>query len=147
MVDWASKGAQGAEFELVVERGKVREFARAVRAGHAAYTGAEPLAPPTFLTTMFHWEVEVDGGNPWDLVDMSEERGMHAEQEYRFHGPPPTAGERLVARSRIDDIWDKQSRGGGTLTFVRMITEFRSADSGELRAEAILTGVERAQAP
>ncbi len=102
MVDWASKGAQGAEFELVVE-----------------------------------------GGNPWDRVQMSQERGMHAEQEYRFHGPPPRAGERLVATSRIDDIWDKDSRRCGKLTFVRMITEFRGADSGELRAESILTGVER----
>lgn len=147
MVDWASKGTQGAEFELVVERGKVREFARAIQADHPAYAGAAPLSPPTFLTTMFHWETEVDGGNPWDGVRMSQERGMHAEQEYRFHGPPPKAGERLVARSRIDDIWDKNSRGGGTLTFVRMITEFFDPESGELRAEAILTGVERGTPP
>ena len=146
MVDWASKGAQGAEFELVVERGKVREFARAIEADHPAYGGADPLTPPTFLTTMFHWEIEVEDGNPWDRVAMSQERGMHAEQEYRFHGPPPRAGERLVARSRIDDIWDKDSRSGAKLMFVRMITEFRAADSGELRAEAILTGVERGDA-
>ena len=27
--------------------------------------------------------------------------------------------------------------------FVKMVTEFRDADTGELRAEAILTGVEK----
>jgi len=130
----------------VVERGKVREFARAIQSDDPAFAGSAPLSPPTFLTTMFHWEVEVADGNPWDRVQMSQQRGMHAEQEYRFHGAPPRAGERLIARSRIDDIWAKDSRGGGKLTFVRMITEFRDADTEELRAEAILTGVERAEA-
>ena len=27
--------------------------------------------------------------NPWELAAMDESRGMHAEQEYIFHGPPP----------------------------------------------------------
>ncbi len=146
MVDRTSKGRQGAAFEVVVERGKVREFCRALHADPSGYEGETPTSPPTFLTTMFHWESEVEGANPWASVDMSQERGMHAEQEYRFHGPPPRAGERLMAVSRIDDIWDKESRGGGRLTFVRMITEFRCPDTGDLRAEAVLTGVERGEA-
>jgi hydroxyacyl-ACP dehydratase HTD2-like protein with hotdog domain len=77
---------------------------------------------------------------------MSPERGMHAEQEYVFHGPPPRAGTRLTCRSRIAEMYDKQGKRGGTLTFVVMVTEFRDA-SGKLVAEARMTAVETAQAP
>jgi hydroxyacyl-ACP dehydratase HTD2-like protein with hotdog domain len=77
---------------------------------------------------------------------MSPERGMHAEQEYVFYGPPPRAGTRLRCQSRIAEIYDKQGRRGGTLTFVVMVTEFRDA-GGKLVAEARMTGVETAQAP
>jgi hypothetical protein len=148
MVAWNAKGAEGTPFVLDVERGKVREFARAVQAHTLPehVEGEHPVVPPTFLTVQMHWETFTEGANPWSKVEMSFERGMHAEQEYVFHGPPPRAGERLVARSRIDDVWSKESRSAGTLTFVRMITEFRDED-GTLRAEAILTGVETSAPP
>ena len=71
---------------------------------------------------------------------------MHAEQEYVFHGPPPRAGDRLFARSRITDITEKTSRSGRVLTFVKMVTEFHDVE-GTLRAEAILTGVETSAPP
>ena len=134
-------------FELVIERGKVREFARAIKADDPAYLADEaPLIPPTFLTTMFFWEEGVEGSNPWKLVQMSQERGMHAEQEYVFHGPPPRAGTRLTCRSRIERVFDKAGRRGGKLTFAVMVTEFRDA-SGRLVAEARLTGVETEKPP
>jgi MaoC dehydratase-like protein len=135
-------GAEGQPFELDVERGKVREFARAVRATHPAFfDGEQPVVPPTFLTTMFFWEANVDGANPWLRVQMDQKRGMHAEQEYVFHGPPPRAGTRLHCRSRITQIFEKQGKRGGTLRFAVMVTEFRDSD-GKLVAEAKLTGVE-----
>ena len=71
---------------------------------------------------------------------------MHAEQEYVFHGPPPTAGDVLTATSRIDRIYDKESRRAGTLTFVEMVTEYRDA-AGRLVAEAKLVGMESSKAP
>ena len=144
MVARESLGAEGEPFEFDVERGKVHEFADAVHARHPAhFDGRHPVIPATFLTTQFFWERRIPGAAPWSLVQMSEERGMHAEQEYVFHGPPPRAGDRLVARSRIADLWDKTSRSGATLTFVKQITTFHDARTGRLVAEAILTGVER----
>src|ERR1700722_6288829 len=102
MVDRASIGAKGGTFELVIERGKGREFARAVESSHACSLGPEaPPIPPTFLTTMFFWEREVPGANPWDKVKLDQKRGMHAEQEYVFHGPPPRAGAKLTGQWRI----------------------------------------------
>jgi hypothetical protein len=147
MVDKAAQHAEGTPFELDVERGKVREFARAVLSEDPAYReGEHPVIPPTFLTTSFFWEEHVPGANPWHLVKMDQRRGMHAEQSYVFHGPPPRAGDKLFCRSRIESIYEKEGRRGGTLTFAVMVTEFRDA-SGKLVAEARMTGVETARPP
>ena len=146
MINKNAVGTKGAPFVLDVERGKVMEFARAVLSEHPDHRGEHPVIPPTFLTTQLFWEKLVPEGNPWALAQMSEERGMHAEQEYIFHGPPPRAGDRLIGQSTITEITDKPSKNGQILTFVKMVTEFRNAD-GRLVAEAILTGVERNPAP
>ena len=146
MVDTRALGALGTPFEFVVEHGKLAEFTRAIKTHHVAYTGEHAVVPPTFLTTMFHWERAVDESNPWHSVQMDKQRGMHAEQEYIFHGPPPQIGDRLTAVSRIDRIFEKQGRRGGSLTFVIMVTDFRRSD-GTLVAEAKMTAVETGQAP
>jgi hypothetical protein len=143
MVMRSALGAEGQPFELPIERGKIFEFAQAVLSEDPAHLeGAAPVIPPTFLSTVLFWEKRVEGANPWAQVAMSEERGMHAEQEYIFHGPPPRAGDQLTATSRVTEIYDKQSRSGAVLTFVKMVTEFRDTEN-KLVAEAILTGVER----
>jgi hypothetical protein len=146
MVDKNANGAVGEPFEMIVERGKVAEFARAVHAEHPDHRLAAAVPPPTFLTTTFLWEERTPGANPWHRVQMSQERGMHAEQEYIFHGPPPAVGDRLVCQSRIAEIYEKQGKKGGTMTFAVMVTEFRD-ESGRLVAEARMTGVETERAP
>jgi hypothetical protein len=147
MLNREAVGAEGAPFELVIERGKVREFARAVHAPDPVYlTGEAPVIPPTFLTTTFFWQEHVDDANPWERVGMSQERGMHAEQEYVFHGPPPRAGTRLTCKSRIERIYEKTGKRGGQLTFAVMVTEFYD-EKGALVAEARLTGVETEKPP
>jgi len=142
MVDPSAEGATGTPFTVDVERGKVIEFAHAIQAVHPDHTAEAAVIPPTFLTTQLFWEKLSEGSNPWALVKMSEELGMHAEQEYIFHGPPPRAGQRLHATSTIREITEKTSRSGHRLIFVKMVTEYRDAE-GTLLAEAILTGVER----
>lgn len=147
MVDKAALGQVGVPFSMDVERGKIHELARAVRSDDPAYfTGEHPVSPPTFLTTMRFWEALVPGSNPWALVKVDLRRGMHAEQEYVFHGPPPRAGTRLFCQSRITEIYEKEGKRGGTLTFAVMVTELRD-ESGRLVAEAKLTGVETARPP
>ena len=133
MVDRSALGATGTPFVLEVERGKLQEFAR------ATFGTASDVSPPTFLTTAFHWQS--GDCDPWDRVQMDPSRGLHAEQEFVFHGPPPKVGDRLVGTSRITEIYDKTRSSGGTLTFVVMVTEFRD-ETGTLVAESKLTGVE-----
>jgi hypothetical protein len=146
MVARASLGAEGCVFEMDMERGKIFEFARAVLSEDLAHVaGDRPVSPPTFLSTTLIWEKRTEGSNPWAQVQMSEERGMHAEQEFVFHGPPPRAGDRLHAQAKITEITDKTTRSGAHLVFVKMVTEFRD-ETGKLVAEAILTGVERQEA-
>jgi len=142
MVDVAALGRTGEPFEVPLERGKIREFARATFSANPSYLDdAEPVVPPTFLTTTAFWSMP--GSDPWTAVQMDQSRGLHAEQEYVFHGPPPRAGTTLTATSRIESITSKPGRRGGELTFVVMVTEFRDP-SGTLVAEATLTGVETA---
>jgi hypothetical protein len=148
MANSAALGKIGRPFPMPIERGKIMEFAAATRSRHPAYWADEhPVIPPTFLTTQRFWqEWAAEGANPWHAVELDRNRGMHAEQEYVFHGPPPRAGTTLTAQSRITEIYRKQGRRGGTLTFAVMVTEFRD-ETGRLVAEARLTGVETAQAP
>ena len=148
MADERAIGAVGEPFELDVERGKIREFARATLSKNPAYLeGDRPVSPPTFLTTMFFWEDAAPGANPWPHVRLDPKRGMHAEQEYVFHGPPPRAGTRLTCTSRIESVFSKEGRRGGRLTFAVMVTEFRDAATGKLVAEARMTGVETEKPP
>ncbi len=144
MVAKQSLGATGTPFTIPLEQGKIREYATAIGSTHPEYLDVDdPVVPAHFLTTTFFWEG--DTGNPWDQVEMSQQRGMHAEQEYVFHGEPPRAGTLLTATSRIDAIYEKTSRSGTTLTFVEMVTDFRDVD-GVLVAEAKMTAVETSAA-
>jgi hypothetical protein len=141
MVDDTAVGVTGEPFALDIERGKIREFARATFSTNPAYLAEErPVIPPTFLTTAFFWQS--GAADPWTAVDLDQHRGLHAEQEYVFHGPPPRAGQRLTATSRIESVTRKQGRSG-ELAFAVMVTEFRD-ETGRLVAEARLTGVETA---
>lgn len=140
MVDDSAVGVTGTPFTLDVEAGKIREFARATFSRNPAYLDAEvPVAPPTFLTTAFFWQS--GDSDPWTAVAMDQQRGLHAEQEFVFHGPPPHAGQRLTGRSRIESVTRKPGRRGGMLAFAVMVTEFFDAD-GRLVATSRLTGVE-----
>jgi hypothetical protein len=138
-------GATGEPFEIHVERGKIRELARALFSSNPAYLQDEPpSAPPTFFTTMYAWEHEYS--SPWFRFELDQKRALHASQEFEFFGPPPVAGTRLTGRSRIDDIFEKQGSRGGKLVFGVMITEFRD-DAGTLVAQAKVTVVETERPP
>jgi hypothetical protein len=56
MVDKSAVGATDEPFTMPVERGKIREFARATMSSAPEYSD-DPVAPipPTFLTTVSFW--------------------------------------------------------------------------------------------
>jgi hypothetical protein len=145
MANRAAEGTEGEPFRMDVERGKIREFARAVHSTDPAYLDEEhPVVPPAFLTTTFFWQT--DDSDPWPAVELDQKRGLHAEQEYTFFGPPPRAGTRLTCRSRIGEIYTKQGRRGGEMTFAVMYSDLHD-ETGRLVAQAKMTGVETARPP
>ncbi|MFF5010456.1 MaoC family dehydratase N-terminal domain-containing protein [Streptomyces phaeochromogenes] len=132
-------GATGVEYEVLVERGKIREFAAAMQSENPAFQGLEAVVPPTFLAGTARWAPE--GGR----IETGFERArlLHGEQEYVFHGPPPRAGDTLIARERLVDHYTKAGRRGGEMRFAVVSTEFRSP-AGDLVAEARATYIETA---
>lgn len=137
-------GVRGQPFRIPIERGKIREFASATRTTDRDYLDDEsPAVPPTFLMTAAYWqgpENRALGG-----IRLTARRGLHAEQEFIFHGPLPRAGEQLVGQERVDSVEHKVGKRGGELTFVTVVTDFRD-ESGVLRAEARTTLVQTSRA-
>ena len=138
-------GLEGGPFELVVELGKVREFARATHAEDPAYArSSAPSIMPTFLASAAHWApheralLERIPGEP--------SRRLHGEQEFTFPGSPPRAGDRLRGRSRIEAAYEREGRRGGRLRFYVLETTFRD-ERDAVVAVARTTVVETERAP
>jgi hypothetical protein len=133
-------GTRGTDYEMVVERGKIAEFAAAMQSQNPAYTGPGAIVPPTFLMSGSLWAPE---GAAVD-VGFDRKRLLHGEQEFIFHGPPPRAGQTLRISEQIVDRYEKPGRRGGMMRFAVVVTEYRGED-GTLVAEARKTLIETAQ--
>ncbi|HET7339855.1 MAG TPA: MaoC family dehydratase N-terminal domain-containing protein [Methylomirabilota bacterium] len=116
-----NKGLIGREFPpfvVTIERGKIKDFARAIgdpnpfylddRVGQASEFG-DVIAPPTFMTTFR----EAGGDNAEFLRELGTDisRLLHGEQEFELHRPL-RPGDTLLCRSRIVDIYEKTGRSG-----------------------------------
>jgi hypothetical protein len=140
MVDKTAVGATDEPFPMTIERGKIREFARATMSHHPDYLeDAVPVSPPTFLTSVAFWSPP--GQSVFSKVKMDLRRLLHGGQEYVFYGPPPRAGANLTVQSRVEDIYEKEGKRGGTMTFVVTVQEYRD-EHGKLVAEARSTAIE-----
>jgi hypothetical protein len=140
-------GLEGPAFEMAIERGKVREFARATQSTNSEYLDEpDPPMPPTFLTTVSFWQPPEAAGL-FRKLDIDGRRLLHGEQEYEFFGGhPPRAGDHVTARTRVEEIYEKEGKRGGTMTFVVTVTDFHNAQ-GELVAQARSTAIETAKPP
>jgi len=145
MADTSKVGTTVPPIEMPVERGKIREFARATMTENPAYLdGKDPVSPPTFLTTMNFWMT--GAASPVAMLGLDLKRVLHGAQEYVFHGPPPRAGTELSASTKVESITEKEGKRGGLMTFVVVATEFRDP-SGTLVAEARSTVIETGRPP
>jgi acyl dehydratase len=131
---------------MVVERGKIREFARATMSRNPDYLD-DPTAvsPPTYLFTAGFWSPpEADAIFGALKIDFA--RLLHGGMEFVFYGLPPRAGTTLTVESRVDKVYEKEGRRGGTMTFAEMVYEFRD-QGGKLVAESRSTLIETAKPP
>jgi hypothetical protein len=127
----------GVPYEFPIERGAIRAFAQAMQVDDAAYEGEGAVMPPTFPISSWRWAPpggRAAHGIPRSLL-------LHGEQEFIFHGPPPTAGTLLEVSERVVDRTSKPGKRGGMMTFVVVSTEFR--DGGRLAVEMRSTFIGR----
>jgi acyl dehydratase len=133
---------------LVVERGPLSNFAKAVldespvyRNGDAAAAAgfAGIPAPPTFGFSIQNWgkweelqTAEQPATNPmFEVMGKLYANGgmvLHGEQEFTYHRPI-VAGERLHYEGIVRDIYEKAS-GERTMTFIVVEDTYRD-DAGE----------------
>lgn len=124
-IDRALVGKEYPPYVVTVERGRIKDFARAIgdlnpfylddRLGQASEWG-DVIAPPTFPIT-FRDEAADTGAVLRDLgTDLS--RVLHGEQEIELHRPI-RPGETFVCRTRIADIYEKTGRSGPMAFVVR----------------------------
>src|SRR4051794_15127348 len=106
-VDESSVGKAGKPFSMEIEKGKIREFARATKSKNPAYLEEDPpLSPTTFLASATFWSGPES--SPWTGIERNWERILHGEQEFVFPNGPPRAGDVLTAQARIDRVYEKE---------------------------------------
>jgi hypothetical protein len=145
-MDLSLAGNAGTPFRMVVEEGKIREFARATKSGSPAYlpdNRPPSVSPVTFLASAALWAGPTN--SPWGDARLDWGRVLHGEQEFRFPGPPPAAGTVLTAQTRIERISERQGRRSGTMHLAELVTEYRDT-SGALVAESRSTVIETGRA-
>lgn len=121
MIDRRHIGHALPPFEVEVEKGRLRFFARATGQTDAIYIDESAArdaghpglpVPPTFLFCL-----EMESPNPAairELLGMDYRSLLHGEQGFSYHAMA-YAGDTLRFQQRIDDIYDKK---GGALEFV-----------------------------
>jgi len=137
MIDRRHIGHTLSAFEVEVEKGRLRFFAKATGQTDPVYideaaardAGHPGLpVPPTFLFCL-----EMESPNPAairELLGMDYRSLLHGEQGFSYHAMA-YAGDTLKFQQRIDDIYDKK---GGALEFVVRKTRV-SNQRNELVAE------------
>jgi acyl dehydratase len=126
MIDRQFIGHASPPFEVLVESGRLRFFAKATGQTDPLYTdevaaraAGHPglLVPPTFL---FCLEMESpDATAMHERLGLDFRRLLHGEQRFRYHASAH-AGDTLRFAPRIEDIYDKKA---GALEFVVRATQ------------------------
>ncbi|MEB3070663.1 FAS1-like dehydratase domain-containing protein [[Mycobacterium] vasticus] len=129
------------DYDMPIERGKIREFAVATGADDPVYRGANPPVPPTFLAAAMHWEPQDPPLAERLGLDLS--RVLQGGQEYVFLGTLPHAGDELHVETSVESVTEKQSGRGGGMTLIVVLTRFRRPD-GTVAAEGRATVIEKA---
>ncbi|MEM7346351.1 MAG: MaoC family dehydratase N-terminal domain-containing protein [Chloroflexota bacterium] len=149
MGDRAIIGLSGPEFEVPIERGHIRQFAKAVGALLPDYLeDPRAVVPPTFLVmSAYYWGYLLERPGDTPLADLNVRHTLDAGQSFTFYGALPRAGDTLIAKTEVEDVWEKQGRNGGKLEFYKMLTSFRDSSSGDLVAEWRPISVKTAHVP
>jgi acyl dehydratase len=124
-IDPAVIGSTSEPVVIEVEKGAIRAFARAIGDDNPLFEDeafarqqgyASLVAPPTFPTT---FRVSIPN------VRFELSRVLHGGQEYSYVRPI-VAGDVLRCVNRVVDVYEREGKQGGTMTF--LVTEVRGED-------------------
>jgi acyl dehydratase len=121
-------GKEYPPYAITVERGKIKEFAKAIgddnplylddRVGAASEWG-DVIAPPTFAVTLRDETADTTAFLKELGTDIS--RLLHGEQEFEIFRPLQP-GQTYLCRPRVADIYEKTGRSGPMAFVVRETT-------------------------
>ncbi|HEY7542769.1 MAG TPA: MaoC family dehydratase N-terminal domain-containing protein [Methylomirabilota bacterium] len=127
-INKALLGKEYPPYAVTVERGKIKEFARAIgdddplyvddRVGAASVWG-DVIAPPTFSITFRDEAADTTAFLKELGTDIS--RILHGEQEFEIFRPLQP-GQTYLCRAKIVDIYEKTGRSGPMAFVVRETT-------------------------
>ena len=144
MIDRRHIGHELPPYQVDVEKGRLRFFAKATGQDDPVYTDEDSAraaghpglpVPPTFFFCL-----EMESPNPAavrELLGIDYRRLLHGEQGFTFHRMA-YAGDTLSFQQRIEDIYDKKN---GALEFVvRKTTVHNQRDElvAELRCVTVV---------
>lgn len=140
-IDTAAIGTELRPVTVDIERGRLRAFAKATGQDDPIYselTAAQEAGHPDLpVPVTFLFGLELEDPDPFGYLTnlgIDLRHVLHGEQRFDYHRVAH-AGETLMARSRIDDIYSKR---GGALEFVVKRTAVTASDG---RPVADLTSV------
>jgi acyl dehydratase len=132
----------GSEIDVVrfpVERGKVREFTRALFDNDPIYrddaaaeeAGFDAIpAPLTYSVVAMHWRDGDDAKLLARKLGLDLRRILHGEAAWEYLAPVHV-GDELTARRRVADVTTREGKRGGSMTLIEVESEFTN-QHGEL---------------
>jgi acyl dehydratase len=139
--------------ELPVERGKIKEFARAVHTANPIYR--DPVAaraagfsgvpaPPTFSAVAAHHAADTAAAEgtmsparaATEALGLDVTRTVNGQQTWEFERIP-VAGDVLTGTAIVTAVEHKTGRRGGTSTFVTVVTTYVDAVGAPVLRETV----------
>jgi acyl dehydratase len=149
MVDTSLVGKEIDEITFPVDRSKCAELGRAFGdpdpvwhdpqvAAAAGFEGVPTF--PTVTVLVDHWRSGGVAGLV-DAIGLDLSRVLHGEAEWHYL-VPVRMGDTLTSKQIIRDVTQRQGKRGGTMTLVKIDTEFTN-QRGELAIRRVDTLIER----
>lgn len=141
---------------LVVEAGKVAEFARALHDPNPVYRDRDAAAragfanvpaPPTFTAVLAHFPLDAmqtasAAGAVVAALGLNRERTLNGSQRWTY-ARTPMVGDELVATVRVSSVESRRGSSGRESTTITAATEYRDP-AGDLVLTETVTLVELA---
>jgi len=118
------------EFTFTIERGKIREFAKAIGDDNPIYYDIEAAKkagfrdipiPPTFPTVIEMW-AGADFDQLIQLLNLNPLKVLHGEQKYEYFGDI-CAGDEITGRTTVINAENKKE-----MNFITLQTNYKNKD-------------------